>query len=1065
MDPAGVIRCPYRGLVPFTEQDAGTFFGRDAEIRVIGANLLAARLTLLYGDSGVGKSSILHAGVVPHLKQIGEETRRRRGKPRFQVVVVDRWQDDPLGAIADRLTETLRGALSDRPLPQREPGRLVEYLAEWTEALGGPLLFVFDQFEEYLRYHERETGDATFAEEFPRAVTSPDLKVNFLLTVREDEYARLDRFKPKLPGLFRNYLRLRYLGPAAAREAVIRPLEAHRRQHPASPTPARIEPELVEAVLEDVRAGRVVLGEAGVGAASPPEAEVRIQTPYLQLVLTRVWQAEADAASPVMRLTTYRNLGGAERIVRSHLDRVLGAFSPGEQALAAAVFRHLVTPSGAKLAHSLTDLADYARAEPAPLQLALDRLCGSIRVLRPVAPSREQPGVPRYEIYTDSLARPVLDWGNRFRRAREQEETDAKLAEERRRKLIYRRLSLGMAVAFVVAATLGTVAWLNWREATVRELIGRADAQLARDPEQSLRSMVEAADLMWLQPAGTKSLVEQKLRTTLLASHRRPIDGDTPAGLIRTNDWEWASNEGRLKFRRRADVTAVLEMQRPRPGAAADAAWEGFDTRLGGEVLHVEFSRDDSSFAVCGPEGVRWWQVANLDSGQSLFLRHTNSMVRAAAFHPDGLVLATAGDDGLTRLWSLPDGGLQQAFGDRGERVNDIAFSPDGRFLALAGAGHHAVVRDVAGKMAVAALRGGTRAAMQVDFSADGQFVWTKDSAGEVRRWASRTGQIVTRVPPQDRLVVAEPMTTSLVFVSTGNDRSRLWRQSGSAAAKEIASLDYVVREAAFSGGGSLAALAGGNNEVTILELEHTSRVVGTLVASNRVIGLGFAPNPEGLATVDRDGRALVWDWRTRRHGPVFQGSRAQDGHVVMSRTSDRLVVAGGNVPMVFALDGTTASIPVVTNGVAAFQGHEGIVKHLALSPDGAKVLSVDNQGLACLWRLSDARLLGRFQNLSGQGMASLCGSLSPDGRFLLTGGEAGTALLWDAAQTNAPLAELAGHADGNGGGVVSAWFATDGRNVFTAGHDGTIRRHETAELVPFKDLVMLAQERLRVTR
>ena len=50
---------PYLGLVPYDEQDAAYFFGREKETRLILANLFASPLTLLYGPSGVGKSSIL----------------------------------------------------------------------------------------------------------------------------------------------------------------------------------------------------------------------------------------------------------------------------------------------------------------------------------------------------------------------------------------------------------------------------------------------------------------------------------------------------------------------------------------------------------------------------------------------------------------------------------------------------------------------------------------------------------------------------------------------------------------------------------------------------------------------------------------------------------------------------------------------------------------------------------------------------------------------------------------------------------------------------------------------
>ena len=65
------VRAPYVGLDYFLEEDAGLFFGRDAERKRIIGNLRASRLTLLYAESGVGKSSLLRAGVSARLRQPG----------------------------------------------------------------------------------------------------------------------------------------------------------------------------------------------------------------------------------------------------------------------------------------------------------------------------------------------------------------------------------------------------------------------------------------------------------------------------------------------------------------------------------------------------------------------------------------------------------------------------------------------------------------------------------------------------------------------------------------------------------------------------------------------------------------------------------------------------------------------------------------------------------------------------------------------------------------------------------------------------------------------------------
>ena len=76
---------PYQGLVPFGEEDALFFFGREGEREVVISNLLGTRLTLLYGASGVGKSSLLRAGVAHHLKERAR-TQGRADEPPLRVI-------------------------------------------------------------------------------------------------------------------------------------------------------------------------------------------------------------------------------------------------------------------------------------------------------------------------------------------------------------------------------------------------------------------------------------------------------------------------------------------------------------------------------------------------------------------------------------------------------------------------------------------------------------------------------------------------------------------------------------------------------------------------------------------------------------------------------------------------------------------------------------------------------------------------------------------------------------------------------------------------------------------
>jgi putative ribosome biogenesis GTPase RsgA len=78
---------PYIGLPFYTQENAALFFGRDSEQMVLISNLRASRLTLLYAQSGVGKSSLLRAGVASRLTEMAQRNLIRRGTARNIPVV------------------------------------------------------------------------------------------------------------------------------------------------------------------------------------------------------------------------------------------------------------------------------------------------------------------------------------------------------------------------------------------------------------------------------------------------------------------------------------------------------------------------------------------------------------------------------------------------------------------------------------------------------------------------------------------------------------------------------------------------------------------------------------------------------------------------------------------------------------------------------------------------------------------------------------------------------------------------------------------------------------------
>ena len=131
--------------------------------------------------------------------------------------------------------------------------------------------------------------------------------------------------------------------------------------------------------------------------------------------MTRLWQEEVGAGSRTLRLTTLDTLGGAKRIVQTHVDAVMQRLEPDEQRTAAQLFYYLVTRDGTKIAHTVSALSEYTRVDETRLTGVLEKLCGrDARILQPVDPPPGQPDSPRYEIRHDKLAAAILDWRRRY---------------------------------------------------------------------------------------------------------------------------------------------------------------------------------------------------------------------------------------------------------------------------------------------------------------------------------------------------------------------------------------------------------------------------------------------------------------------------------------------------------------------------------------------------------------------------------------------------------------------------------------------------------------------------
>lgn len=400
---------PYKALLPYELGDARGFFGRAAAVRELASATRRAALTVLYADAGVGKTSLVKAGLLPRLLAESD------------VPVVVRPGHTPVTRAVKRalLTQSEHIALlSDASLR--------DFVRRVTDLLDGQrLVVILDQFEEMFSAQTAQAR-AEFTAEWAACLDDDVLPVSWIVVVRSQWFAHLSAFQPQVRQPFGNVYRLDAFDRREARSVAT--LLARRAR-------LRFEPALLAQLIQDLGPDRI----------APPQLQIVCHT----LVETLA------AGERRLTLGAYERLGRAGSILRGYLDDAIErSLPPAERAPAWTVLAALGDHEAGRDEAALASQVSAHGIGPAQTR----RVIGLLEASRLV-----QNSDGRYRLASDSLLPRIRAWAAERAVAELARAETARQIERIRNSALRGMLggALGFCLAFlIIYAPQTTNPWL-----------------------------------------------------------------------------------------------------------------------------------------------------------------------------------------------------------------------------------------------------------------------------------------------------------------------------------------------------------------------------------------------------------------------------------------------------------------------------------------------------------------------------------------------------------------------------------------------------------------------------